>query len=64
MQSLAHIALVVKEYDEAIAFFTQKLGFSLVEDTILSPTKRWVLVAPPGSNGCQILLAKAANEEQ
>ena len=64
MQSLAHIALVVKEYDEAIAFFTQKLGFHLIEDTVLSPTKRWVLIAPPGSNGCQILLAKAANEEQ
>ncbi|MFN3795625.1 MAG: VOC family protein [Chitinophagaceae bacterium] len=64
MQSLAHIALVVKDYDEAIAFFTQKLGFHLMEDTVLSPNKRWVLVAPLGSNGCQILLAKAANEEQ
>jgi catechol 2,3-dioxygenase-like lactoylglutathione lyase family enzyme len=64
MQSLAHIALVVKDYDEAISFYTEKLGFTLVEDTVLSDTKRWVLIAPPGSNGCQILLAKAANEEQ
>jgi catechol 2,3-dioxygenase-like lactoylglutathione lyase family enzyme len=64
MQSLAHIALVVKDYDEAISFYTEKLGFTLVEDTVLSNTKRWVLIAPPGSNGCQILLAKAANEEQ
>lgn len=64
MQSLAHIALVVKEYDEAIKFYTEKLGFTLVEDTVLTDAKRWVLVAPPGSNGCQILLAKAANEEQ
>jgi catechol 2,3-dioxygenase-like lactoylglutathione lyase family enzyme len=64
MQTLAHIALVVKDYDEAINFYTEKLGFTLVEDTVLSNTKRWVLIAPPGSNGCQILLAKAANEEQ
>ena len=64
MQTLAHIAIVVKDYDEAINFYTEKLGFTLVEDTVLSNTKRWVLIAPPGSNGCQILLAKAANEEQ
>jgi catechol 2,3-dioxygenase-like lactoylglutathione lyase family enzyme len=63
-QSLAHIALVVNDYDEAIQFYTQKLNFILVEDTLLSETKRWVLVAPPGSDGCQLLLAKAANEEQ
>lgn len=63
-QYLAHIALVVNDYDEAIAFYTQKLHFSLVEDTPLSETKRWVLVAPPGSDGCNILLAKAASEEQ
>ncbi len=65
-QQLAHIALVVNDYDEAIAFFTQKLHFTLVEDTVLSEEKRWVLVAPPGSeNGqCQVLLARAANPEQ
>jgi catechol 2,3-dioxygenase-like lactoylglutathione lyase family enzyme len=64
MQNLALIALVVADYDEAIAFYTQKLGFTLVEDTVMSETKRWVVVAPPGSMGCNILLAKAANDEQ
>ncbi len=63
-QRIAHITLVVHDYDEAIAFYTQKLNFRLVEDTPLSETKRWVLVAPPGSDGCQLLLAKAATEEQ
>jgi catechol 2,3-dioxygenase-like lactoylglutathione lyase family enzyme len=63
-QQLARIALVVDDYDEAIAFYTQKLHFTLVEDTVLSPVKRWVVVAPPGSDGCCLLLAKAANEEQ
>ena|ERR1700741_324073 len=63
-QSLAHIALVVSDYDDAIAFYTSKLNFTLTEDTQLSETKRWVLVSPPGSEGCQLLLAKAANEEQ
>jgi catechol 2,3-dioxygenase-like lactoylglutathione lyase family enzyme len=61
---LAHIALVVADYDEAIAFYTQKLGFTLVEDTVLSPTKRWVLVEPGGGNSCRLLLAKADNAEQ
>ncbi|MEQ1675390.1 MAG: VOC family protein [Chitinophagaceae bacterium] len=63
-QYIAHITLVVHDYDEAIAFFTQKLNFRLAEDTPLSETKRWVLVEPPGSRGCQLLLAKAATEEQ
>ena len=63
-QHLAHISLVVSDYDEAIQFYTQKLHFQLLEDTPLSDTKRWVLVAPPGSGGCALLLAKAANEEQ
>ncbi len=63
-QQLARIALVVADYDEAIAFYTQKLHFTLIEDTVLSPVKRWVVVAPPGSDGCCLLLAKAANEEQ
>ena len=63
-QHLAHVAIVVKDYDEAIQFYTQQLGFDLIEDTALSETKRWVLVAPPGSDGCRLLLAKAANGEQ
>lgn len=63
-QQIAQIALVVADYDEAIQFYTQKLHFSLLEDTVLSETKRWVIVSPPGSNGCNLLLAKAANDEQ
>jgi catechol 2,3-dioxygenase-like lactoylglutathione lyase family enzyme len=63
-QQIAHIALVVADYDKAIEFYTQKLNFTLVEDTVLSDTKRWVLVEPPGSAGCCLLLAKAATEEQ
>jgi catechol 2,3-dioxygenase-like lactoylglutathione lyase family enzyme len=63
-QELAHIALVVADYDEAIKFYTQQLNFTLIEDTILSETKRWVVIAPPGSTGCQLLLAKATNGEQ
>lgn len=63
-QYIAHIALVVRDYDEAIAFYTQQLNFRLIEDTILSETKRWVLVAPPGANECCLLLAKAASETQ
>jgi catechol 2,3-dioxygenase-like lactoylglutathione lyase family enzyme len=59
-----HIALVVNDYDEAIKFYTEKLNFKLVEDTVLSETKRWVLISPPESNGCCLLLAKAANDEQ
>jgi catechol 2,3-dioxygenase-like lactoylglutathione lyase family enzyme len=63
-QHIAHMALVVKDYDEAIAFDTEKLSFDLLEDTILSETKRWVLVAPKGSTESCLLLAKAANDEQ
>lgn len=62
-QHLAHIALLVRDYDEAVDFYTRILGFTLTEDTKLSPEKRWVLVTPRGG-GCSILLAKAANEEQ
>jgi len=58
------MALVVNDYDEAIRFYTEKLNFVLVEDTVLSEKKRWVVVAPQGSEGCKLLLAKAANEEQ
>jgi catechol 2,3-dioxygenase-like lactoylglutathione lyase family enzyme len=61
---IAHIALVVNDYDEAIEFYTQKLGFDLLEDTPLSEIKRWVRVAPKGSGECCLLLAKAANDEQ
>lgn len=63
-QRIAHIALVVADYDEAIAFYTQKLHFDLIEDTVLNDTKRWVLVAPKGTIGSSLLLAKAANKEQ
>ena len=63
-QRLAHIAIVVNDYDEAIKFYTERLHFNLVEDTRLSETKRWVLVRPNGSNECCLLLAKATNEEQ
>ena len=63
-QHIAHIALVVDDYDEAIAFYTGKLNFELIEDTVLSETKRWVLIAPKGSSECKLLLAKAASEEQ
>ena len=62
-QSIAHIALVVADYDEAIEFYTQKLDFVLLEDTPQSETKRWVLVAPKDSQ-CQLLLAKGVGEEQ
>jgi catechol 2,3-dioxygenase-like lactoylglutathione lyase family enzyme len=63
-QSIAQLSLLVNDYDEAIEFYTSKLNFSLVEDTMLSDTKRWVVVKPKGSSGCRLLLAKAANEEQ
>jgi catechol 2,3-dioxygenase-like lactoylglutathione lyase family enzyme len=65
MQSIVHIALVVRDYDEAIEFYTKKLGFSLVED-VYQPEqdKRWVVVAPPGSNGPSLLLARASTPEQ
>jgi catechol 2,3-dioxygenase-like lactoylglutathione lyase family enzyme len=63
-QRIAHITLVVNDYDEALKFYTEKLNFRLVEDTVLSETKRWVIVAPPGSGECCLLLAKAANNEQ
>jgi catechol 2,3-dioxygenase-like lactoylglutathione lyase family enzyme len=63
-QRIAHIALIVDDYDEAIKFYMQKLNFILAEDTVLSKTKRWVLLAPPGSDGTCLLLAKADSEEQ
>lgn len=63
-QRIAHIALVVDDYNDAIEFYTKKLGFQLLEDTKLSDEKRWVMVAPPGAKECSLLLAKAANERQ
>jgi catechol 2,3-dioxygenase-like lactoylglutathione lyase family enzyme len=64
-QSIIHITLVVNDYDEAIAFFTNKLHFTLIEDTYQpEQDKRWVVVAPPGSVGATLLLARAANPDQ
>jgi catechol 2,3-dioxygenase-like lactoylglutathione lyase family enzyme len=63
-QVLGHVTLVVRNYDEAIAFFTGVLGFELVEDTEQGDGKRWVLVAPVGSSGTSLLLAQAATPEQ
>jgi catechol 2,3-dioxygenase-like lactoylglutathione lyase family enzyme len=63
-QRLAHIALLVRDYDEAITFYVEKLNFELVEDTKLSNEKRWVLVKPKGQYDFSLLLAKAVNEEQ
>ena len=62
--SIASLALVVRDYDEAIAFFTDALRFTLVEDTPLGGGKRWVVVAPAASTGASLLLAKAATPEQ
>ncbi len=63
-QQIANIALVVENYDDAIAFYTQKLQFTLVEDTDLGGGKRWVLISPPNSNGTNLLLAQASNDQQ
>ena len=63
--SIAHVALVVRDYDEAIAFYTQMLGFTLVEDTYQpEQDKRWVILAPAGSSGTTLLLARASSPEQ
>ena len=64
-QRIAHISLVVKDYDDAIEFYTKKLDFTLLEDTVIEDqNKRWVVVAPPGAKECSLILAKAANEGQ
>lgn len=65
IQSISHVALVVKDYDEAIAFYTEKLNFELLED-VYQPEqdKRWVVIAPPGSRGTTLLLARASQPEQ
>ncbi len=64
-QSLARIALVVRDYDEAISFYVGILGFTLIEDTFMpAQNKRWVVIAPPGSSECRLLLARAVSDEQ
>ena len=63
-QHLQHVALLVREYDEAIAYFTTVLGFELRGDTQLTPEKRWVVVAPPGAADASLLLARAATDTQ
>lgn len=63
-QRIGYVALVVRNYDEAIAYYTKVLGFDLVEDRPLGGPKRWVLVAPPGSSECRLLLAQAKNERE
>ena len=63
-QHLAHIAIVVDDYDRAVAFYTKKLHFELIEDTKMSEEKRWVLVRPKGAKECSLLLAKGVNDVQ
>jgi len=63
-QTIGRIALLVRDYDEAIAYYTTCLGFALIEDTPLGDGKRWIVVAPPGGSGTALLLAKAATPEQ
>jgi catechol 2,3-dioxygenase-like lactoylglutathione lyase family enzyme len=65
MKSIGYVAVVVKDYDEAIKFYVETLGFSLIEDTFIpAQNKRWVLVAPPGARETKLLLARAVNDEQ
>jgi catechol 2,3-dioxygenase-like lactoylglutathione lyase family enzyme len=64
MQTLGYVALVVRDYDEALVFYIRTLNFKLIEDTRLTPDKRWVLIAPPGSRGTNLLLARATTPEQ
>jgi catechol 2,3-dioxygenase-like lactoylglutathione lyase family enzyme len=63
-QQIAYVTLLVNDYDEAIKFYTEKLHFNLIENTVLTEQKRWVLVAPPGSSACCLLLAKASTDKQ
>ncbi|WP_286261096.1 VOC family protein [Thalassotalea atypica] len=63
-QNILNTALVVEDYDDAIAFYTTKLQFTVIEDTPLGQGKRWVLIAPPNSTGTNLLLAKASSKEQ
>jgi catechol 2,3-dioxygenase-like lactoylglutathione lyase family enzyme len=63
-QYLSQVAIVVADYDEALDFYTQKLHFRIIEDTVLTTEKRWVVVSPPGDSKCGLLLAKASNQQQ
>ncbi|WP_096431402.1 VOC family protein [Labilibaculum antarcticum] len=63
-QSIAHVTLVVRDYDQAIEFYTNKLQFDLLEDLKMSEDHRWVLIAPKGSSSCSIMLEKAIGKEQ
>jgi len=63
-RTIAQLSLVVRDYDEAIDFYVNKLGFTLIEDTPLGDTKRWVVVAPSAASECKLLLAKASGDEQ
>jgi catechol 2,3-dioxygenase-like lactoylglutathione lyase family enzyme len=63
-QEIATVALLVRDYDEAIAFYTRKLRFAVAEDTPLGPGKRWVVLSPPGSRGARLLLAEAKNARE
>jgi catechol 2,3-dioxygenase-like lactoylglutathione lyase family enzyme len=63
-RKIGYVTLLVRDYDEAIAYFTDALGFELIEDTALSESKRWVLIAPQSTEGPSLLLAKAANTDQ
>ncbi|CAM3079856.1 VOC family protein [Rariglobus hedericola] len=64
MQHLSALSLLVRDYDEALAYYTGSLGFTLIEDTPMTPEKRWVVVAPPGSRETRLLLAKAKNASE
>jgi catechol 2,3-dioxygenase-like lactoylglutathione lyase family enzyme len=63
-RTIAQLSLLVKDYDEAIDFYVKKLGFTILEDTPLSETKRWVVLSPEDTAGCKLLLAKASTDEQ
>ena len=63
-QTLGHVTLVVRNYDEAVAFFTNALGFTVIEDIVLGEGKRWILVGPPNSRGTSLLLAQASTQEE
>lgn len=63
-RKIAHITLMVEDYDKALKFYTEKLDFKLLEDTQLTTDKRWVLITPSGAEGCSLLLAKAVNDRQ
>jgi catechol 2,3-dioxygenase-like lactoylglutathione lyase family enzyme len=63
-QAIGCVSLLVRDYDEAIAFYKEKLGFEVIEDTPMGEGRRWVVLAPPGATGARLLLAKAKNEQE